>query len=361
MRNRRAFFKVFAGAAAGMYVSQGAGGGGPLTPVQAPPAAPPSEDRRRDAYASSTSMRTGTCRSARSSKARRSRSTHPGPGLDERVPIMDKLGDRRRGDQRQRLLVVRGEGPGPGARHLHRAQRDTRQVDARRIPIASSAMASVPLQFPTAGRRDAAGRDHAARRARRHRRRPRQRRKRDAAEVRPVLGEGRGAGAARVHAPRTAPTTSSSRARSAGRGGLGNIVGNPLETTVFLSRLIFDGTFDKFPALRVCGAHGGGYLPSYLGRTEVACERAEHELRQQADGRANTCGSRSSPTRWCSPKRACGISWPRWASARSCYGTDIPFNWPVTVDLVLNASFLSDADKEAILSGNLMKLLRITS
>ena len=43
------------------------------------------------------------------------------------------------------------------------------------------------------------------------------------------------------------------------------------------------------------------------------------------------------------------------------YGTDNPFNWPVTVDLVLNAPFLSDAEKEQILSGNLTKLLRITS
>jgi predicted TIM-barrel fold metal-dependent hydrolase len=43
------------------------------------------------------------------------------------------------------------------------------------------------------------------------------------------------------------------------------------------------------------------------------------------------------------------------------YGTDIPFNWPVTVDLVLKAPFLSDADKEAILGGNLMRLLRITA
>jgi predicted TIM-barrel fold metal-dependent hydrolase len=33
-----------------------------------------------------------------------------------------------------------------------------------------------------------------------------------------------------------------------------------LETTYFLSRLIFDGTLDKFPGLRVCAAHGGGYL-----------------------------------------------------------------------------------------------------
>ncbi|HSG66548.1 MAG TPA: amidohydrolase family protein, partial [Gammaproteobacteria bacterium] len=57
-----------------------------------------------------------------------------------------------------------------------------------------------------------------------------------------------------------------------GRGDLGNIIGNPLETSVFLSHLIFDGTLDRFPGLKVCGAHGGGYLPSYFGRTEVACE-----------------------------------------------------------------------------------------
>jgi predicted TIM-barrel fold metal-dependent hydrolase len=43
------------------------------------------------------------------------------------------------------------------------------------------------------------------------------------------------------------------------------------------------------------------------------------------------------------------------------FGTDTPFNWPVTVDLIVNAGFLSNAEKEAILGGNLMKLLRITT
>ena len=57
-----------------------------------------------------------------------------------------------------------------------------------------------------------------------------------------------------------------------GRGALGNIMGNPLETTYFLTRLIFDGVFDRHPNLRVCGAHAGGYLPSYFMRTEVACD-----------------------------------------------------------------------------------------
>ena len=35
--------------------------------------------------------------------------------------------------------------------------------------------------------------------------------------------------------------------RLGGRGGLGNTIGNPLETTVFLSHLIFEGTLDRFP------------------------------------------------------------------------------------------------------------------
>ena len=34
-----------------------------------------------------------------------------------------------------------------------------------------------------------------------------------------------------------------------GRGDLGNIIGNPLETTMFFSQLIFDGTLDKFPGI----------------------------------------------------------------------------------------------------------------
>jgi aminocarboxymuconate-semialdehyde decarboxylase len=43
------------------------------------------------------------------------------------------------------------------------------------------------------------------------------------------------------------------------------------------------------------------------------------------------------------------------------YGTDVPYNWPVTVDLVLHAPFLSEADKAAILGGNLATMLRIPS
>jgi aminocarboxymuconate-semialdehyde decarboxylase len=36
--------------------------------------------------------------------------------------------------------------------------------------------------------------------------------------------------------------------------------------------MFFDGALDGFPGLKIWGAHGGGYLASYLGRTEVACQ-----------------------------------------------------------------------------------------
>jgi aminocarboxymuconate-semialdehyde decarboxylase len=146
-----------------------------------------------------------------------------------------------------------------------------------------------------------------------------------------------------------------------GRGDLGNIIGNPLETTYFLSHLIFDGVFDRHPRLRVCGAHAGGYLPSYVMRTEVACD---------VRGNAN-CANKKKPKEYLRSQimidtmvfseeglrhlvAEVGVS-------QIVYGTDNPFNWPVTPDLVVNAPFLNNAEKEQILSGNLMKLLRITS
>ena len=53
---------------------------------------------------------------------------------------------------------------------------------------------------------------------------------------------------------------------------LSNVVGQPLETTVALSHLICGGVLERHPALHVCAAHGGGYLPQYIGRTDHAAE-----------------------------------------------------------------------------------------
>ncbi len=144
-----------------------------------------------------------------------------------------------------------------------------------------------------------------------------------------------------------------------GRGDLGNVIGNPLETTVFLSRMIFDGALDRFPRLKLVAAHAGGYLPSYLGRTEVACT-----VRPNAD-----CANKRMPSDYFHDQllvdsMVFSMEGLRHLVAETgpsqvVYGSDKPYVWPDTIDLIVDAPFLSDSDKRAILGENLIELLRI--
>ena len=47
-----------------------------------------------------------------------------------------------------------------------------------------------------------------------------------------------------------------------------NLIGNPLESTLAVGHLIFGGVLDRHPGLRICVAHGGGYVPGYWGRID---------------------------------------------------------------------------------------------
>ena len=144
-----------------------------------------------------------------------------------------------------------------------------------------------------------------------------------------------------------------------GRGDLGNIVGNPLETTMFLAHMIYDGTFDRFPRVKVVGAHGGGYFPSYLGRAEVACD-----VRGNAE-----CVNQLKPSEylwrniWVDSmvfsENGLRHLVAEMGASHVVYGSDIPFNWPDTIDLIVNSPSLSDAEKAQILGGNLVDMLRL--
>jgi len=131
--------------------------------------------------------------------------------------------------------------------------------------------------------------------------------------------------------------------RFAGKGNLGNTIGNPLETTIFLSHFIYDGTLDKFPGLKLCCAHAGGYLPSYIARSDYACFRAPEQCKTL----------KKKPSEYLLVAE-CGVS-------QIMIGTDYPFPWSeTTVDHVLTTPGLTDNDKRAILGENAAKLLKIT-
>jgi aminocarboxymuconate-semialdehyde decarboxylase len=88
------------------------------------------------------------------------------------------------------------------------------------------------------------------------------------ARFHPVWAKAEELGAVLFIHPQSTPQLAS---RFKGNGWLANLIGNPLDTTIALQHLIFEGTLDKYPGLKIIAAHGGGYLPSYAARSDHAC------------------------------------------------------------------------------------------
>jgi aminocarboxymuconate-semialdehyde decarboxylase len=153
-------------------------------------------------------------------------------------------------------------------------------------------------------------------------------------------------------------------ARFKGNGYLSNVIGNPLETTIALSHLIFEGTLDRYPGLKICAAHAGGFLPSYAGRsdrggpvrpdlspggTHGPIEKKPSEYLKQLY--YDTMVFRPEGVRHLAAE--VGVS-------QLMVGTDYPYPWTTTaIDLILETPGLSDDDKIAILGGTAAKLLNL--
>jgi aminocarboxymuconate-semialdehyde decarboxylase len=154
--------------------------------------------------------------------------------------------------------------------------------------------------------------------------------------------------------------------RFKGNGYLGNVIGNPLETTIALSHLIFDGTLDRFPGLRICAAHGGGFLPSYSGRSDFGCPTRPDLCPGGTHGPLKKKPSEYLKQMYYDTMvfnqegvRHLGAEV---GADRLVVGTDFPYPWTKTaVDLILQTPGLSDADKTAILGGTAARLLGIKS
>ena len=150
--------------------------------------------------------------------------------------------------------------------------------------------------------------------------------------------------------------------RFKGNGWLSNTIGNPLDTTIALEHLIFEGTLDRFPGLKICAAHGGGYLPSYA-------PRMDHSCRVNPAGCNPNIVLKKKPTEYLKTLYFDSLVFTPEAlrhivaevgSSQIVVGTDHPYPWhQQAVDHVLETPSLSDAEKVAILGGNAAALLGI--
>ena len=147
--------------------------------------------------------------------------------------------------------------------------------------------------------------------------------------------------------------------RLAGNGWLANTIGNPLGTTMALSHLIFEGTFDYHPGLKVIAAHGGGFLPSYADRSDHAClvgpKGCNPDVRLK-----------KQPTEYLkqiyfdslifSPEAIRHLA-AQVGASQIVLGSDYPYPWELhPVDPILATASLSDDEKADILGRTAAKL-----
>ena len=170
-----------------------------------------------------------------------------------------------------------------------------------------------------------------------------------------------------VHPQSSAQATGIDK-RVQGNGVLANVIGNPLETTIFISHMIFEGVLEHHPGLKICCAHGGGYLPSYS-------DRMDHGCWAQTGQCSKTIVLKKDPSEYMrqlyvdslvfSPeglRHLAAVMGPE----RIMLGTDYPFPWteagPHTlgpVDHLFATPGFNDAQKVDILSGTASRWLGI--
>ena len=139
-----------------------------------------------------------------------------------------------------------------------------------------------------------------------------------------------------------------------------NVIGNPLDTTLGTSRLIFDGVMERHPGLKVVLPHAGGFLAHYWARMD-------HAWRARPDCRTVIKKAPSSylkkfyfDTIAFDPEMLRNLI-DKFGAQQVVLGTDYPFDMGEEdpVGLIGSVPRLSAAEKERIMGGNAARLLKI--
>jgi aminocarboxymuconate-semialdehyde decarboxylase len=140
---------------------------------------------------------------------------------------------------------------------------------------------------------------------------------------------------------------------------LTNVIGNPLESTIAVTRLIHGGVLEELPGLRVCVAHGGGYLPFYASRMDHAWRERPEGRHHIPDRPPGDYLRRIFVDCLVYDPAHLGFLVQQMGADRVVVGTDYPYDMGFydPVGLVNGTPGLSDDERRRILGGNAAELL----
>jgi aminocarboxymuconate-semialdehyde decarboxylase len=139
-----------------------------------------------------------------------------------------------------------------------------------------------------------------------------------------------------------------------------NTIGMPLDSTLFVSRMIFGGVLERFPTLKICIVHGGGYIPFYPARFDHAWEAREDCREHISRPPSSYLAQLHFDTMVFDPEDL-GYLIRRWGADHVLLGTDYPYDMGETdpVGLVSKVEDLDDDARLLVLGGNAARLLGV--
>jgi aminocarboxymuconate-semialdehyde decarboxylase len=142
--------------------------------------------------------------------------------------------------------------------------------------------------------------------------------------------------------------------------GLNAVCGNPADSTLSLGYMLYSGVFDRFPNLKVCALHGGGFLPYHLGRFDKEFITGKGARPAQATKPPSAYLKNLYFDTLVYDVDTLEYLKAKVGSDRMMLGTDYPYtlgDW-MGVEKVQTLK-CSDAEKDAILEGTARRLLKL--
>ncbi len=139
-----------------------------------------------------------------------------------------------------------------------------------------------------------------------------------------------------------------------------NVIGNPMETTIAASHLIFDGVMERHPKLKVILPHAGGFLAHYWARMDHA-HRARPDCRTVIGKPPSSYLKKMYFDTIAFDPRMLRQMVDQYGADHVLLGTDYPYDMAETdpVGLIAGIPRLARAERESIEGGNAARLLKI--
>ena len=135
-------------------------------------------------------------------------------------------------------------------------------------------------------------------------------------------------------------------------------VGFMFDTSLSVSRMIFDGFLERYPSLKIIAAHGGGALPYLAGRLDICFDNMP-ACRERISKRPSSYLKRIYYDSVVFQQESLELAIKVGGADKVLYGSDYPHNIGDMKGCLARVDALPSAQRDAVRGGNAMRIFKL--